>query len=169
MAVRLSGCDELVLGCDLGGASGGAISVALGVMSRCWGATRSMLLVWWVAYCFSLSSIFLGWKSFEGKNRTWIGFTGQEGYFQINAKIDFHFAQFYVLTKYMRGVKWFPKTCFSQNKHTLSWVKTFVTSQMSSKVECDQGVHEWLREKISLFIWQKKYKKPIFVIESSKD
>ena len=45
MAVRLSGCDELVLGCDLGGASGGAISVALGVMSRCWGATRSMLLV----------------------------------------------------------------------------------------------------------------------------
>ena len=30
MAVRLSGCDKSVLGCDLGGASSGAFSVALG-------------------------------------------------------------------------------------------------------------------------------------------
>ena len=47
------GCDESLLGCDLGGALGGAISAVLGcAISSC---------------CFPLSSIFLGWKSFENK------------------------------------------------------------------------------------------------------
>ena len=65
MAMRLNRCDlsanEPLLGCDLGGALGGAISVVLGCdETGAFGAMGSLLFL-------SLSSIFLGWKSFEGK------------------------------------------------------------------------------------------------------
>ena len=54
------GCDESLLGCDLGGALGGAISAVLGCDELVLGCA--------ISSCYlPLSSIFLGWKSFENK------------------------------------------------------------------------------------------------------
>ena len=61
--------------CDLGGALGGAISLVLGCdktsaiwgWGRCWVRRDQWFWCDLLAVSLSLSSIFLGWKSFEGK------------------------------------------------------------------------------------------------------
>ena len=74
-----------VLGCDLAGISSDAISPVLGATRPCFWCD---LLA--VSLSLSLSSIFLGRNSFEGKIQTEMVLQGQRAYFTVNGN-DFPF------------------------------------------------------------------------------
>ena len=107
-------------GCDLAGVSGGAISPVLGATRPCFWCD---LLVVFLSLSLSLSSIFLGWNSFEGKIQTEMVLQGQKAYFAVNGN-DFLFDPIFLAHPNNRIYgKAFPEVIWSQNKHSLklSW------------------------------------------------
>ena len=76
-------------GCDLAGVSGSTISPVLG-------ATRPCFWCDLLVISLSLSSIFLGRNSFEGKIQTEMVLQGQRAYFTVNGN-DFSFDQIFLV------------------------------------------------------------------------
>ena len=94
------GCDEQVLGCDEP-VLGCAISFG----------------------CFSLSSIFLGCNSFEGRIRPKMILHERGLIVQSTQKINFNWPNFQYIPNTERGVKGFPEIIFSRNKRSLSVIR----------------------------------------------
>ena len=84
------------------------------------GATRPMLLVRF-PYCFSLSlsSIFLGWKSFEGKMKPEMDLHPKCLILQSTQNINSVWPNFQYLPNTHTSVKAFPEILWSQNKRNL--------------------------------------------------